>query len=454
MKSDIYTASMRKKQHEMSEEKLLIWKKKRFSTFLIFCLQYLLNGVASLFIHATLWIYVTTLLSIHGEPFILYGVLSSLIFLPSILFTAIVAKLADIYRKPKLFLLIINFIVIFGYFLYIQSSLLTSVLCGCFFIGFEFTIRAAMIGEIGRLFQLDDLHHKLPIFSHCFHLGFCGAGTLMIFLEKVNFYIAHIHITYANVGGVIAFATIAFMQILATCFVHNLSHEYDLNENGFQEKYIKNDKDWFKQSLYILKHPDIIISYFLTFLGSFLETFSLKYLPIVILQTLDYSSSALNITLILLSITSVVLVCMLINIKLTPSQAYHMIIIAFIAIIVVGGRMDVMQRIKEPSMNFTIIVLIIICLSIYFLADNTFLVCIVSQLVSTELQSDAESMRMMSRQLGCLLGSLFIKLIHEYYEIFLVSYTIIIVLVIIILTTVHGKNLRYPTLVVEYKSCE
>ena len=189
-------------------------------------------------------------------------------------------------------------------------------------------------------------------------------------------------------------------------------------------------------------------------MGSFLETFSLKYLPIVILQTLDYSSSALNITLILLSITSVVLVCMLINIKLTPSQAYHMIIIAFIAIIVVGGGMDVMQRIKEPSMNFTIIVLIIICLSIYFLADNTFLVCIVSQLVAPELQSYAESMRMMSRQLGCLLGSLFIKLIHEYYEIFLVSYSIIIVLVIIILTTVHGKNLRYPTLVVEYKSCE
>ena len=445
---------MRKAPHEMSEEKLLVWKKKRFSTFFIFCLQYLLNGVTSLFTYATLWIYVTTLLSIHGEPFILYGVLSSLIFLPSILFTALVAKLADIHRKPKLFLLIINFIAILGYFLYIQSSLLTLVLCGCFLIGFEFTIRAAMICEIGRLFELHELYHKLPIFSHCFYLGFCGAATLMIFLEKVNFYIGHIHITYANVGGVIALVTIVFMQILATCFAHNLSHEYDLNENGLQEKYFKNNKDWFKKSLYILKHPDIIISCFLTFLGSFLETFSLKYLPILILQTLDYSPSVLNITLILLSITSITLVFMLIKIKLTPSQAYHMIIIAFIAFIVVGGGMEIMRRITEPSMNFTIIVLIIICLSIYFLANNTFLVCIVSQLVSPELQGYAESMRMMSRQLGCLLGSLFMKLIHEHYVIFLASYSLTIVLVIIVVTTVHGKNLRYPTLVVEYKSCE
>ena len=51
---------MQKEIRKISEESFKTWKKKRSSTFYIYCLMYLINGMHTAFMNATIWIYVTT----------------------------------------------------------------------------------------------------------------------------------------------------------------------------------------------------------------------------------------------------------------------------------------------------------------------------------------------------------------------------------------------------------
>lgn len=90
-------------QQKMTDEALKQWKKKRTSTFMIYCLVYLLSGMHTAFMNATIWIYVTRQI-VNDNPYFVFGMINAILFLPSVILNPLIAYFGDKFRRPKIML--------------------------------------------------------------------------------------------------------------------------------------------------------------------------------------------------------------------------------------------------------------------------------------------------------------------------------------------------------------
>lgn len=243
------------------------WLKKRRSTYIIYCLQYYINGTEEGFKNATLWIYVTTVLKCEN-PYFWFGVINSCMYLPSLLFNPFISALADKYRRPKLFVIISNFVAIFANLMYAIPYSPYYAAIGMFLFGFKYTLRPVMIGEIVRSYPVKELNQKLPAFPSLRNFGTVSAVLFLLPFQKIYFDIFGMPVRYGNIVGILGSILYAFVQVLAIFFVYDLSNEYDLKKEEQQDteqlldgskKETKNLKG-FHVLRKIYSNPDVVLT--------------------------------------------------------------------------------------------------------------------------------------------------------------------------------------------------
>lgn len=433
----------------MNKESLKQWKKKRSSTFMVYCIMYLLSGMQTAFMNATIWIYVTRQIRTK-KPYLVFGILNAIIFLPSVLSNPVIAYCGDKYRRPKLMLYCTNMLSIIGSILYLFYFSAWFPIIGSFILGFRYSLRSIMVAEIARSYPQNEVAKKLPLFSNFYYVGLCPTVVILIFFEKVDINIGGLHIQYGNINAIFIIFMTVIIQTLAVFYVHDLSKEYDLKEeetnqkkqyqikekdmveiesNG-REKLIIEEKEFSQGGKLkrLLTNFDVGLSYFLTFFYAYAEMAILKYVPIVIITKLHYKVTLLNIGLLANSIMSIIILWFLVRVYITAKSAFYVCVIAFFSMIVLGLLFLLMKPGNSCTVNWILAMFLYTLFSVFYLADDVFLVCLTAKLVKSDIQSLAESVRLSIKHMSSILAGLSIQVVTDHYDVFYISISVVIII--------------------------
>ena len=422
-------------KEKITDEAFKQWKKKRTSTFLVYCLVYLLHGMHAAFMNATVWVYVTRQI-VNQDPYLVFGIINAISFLPSVILNPLVAYFVDKYRRPKIMLYLSNILVILGSVLYMIYFSVWYPIIGTFLLGCRSSLRPILVGEIARSYSPDELVKKLPLFSNFIYLGLCPTSITLIFFEKVDINIGGLHIQYGNICSLFLITMAIIIQVLAVFYVHDLSKEYDLKQEEVEKV---EDRDA-KKALLKEQSPthiekvrrlftsfDVVLSYSLAMIFGYAEVAMLKYIPIVILTKLDYSITVLNIGLCVNSLMSIVIMVVIVRVSITSKTAYYICIVSFLSMIIVGFLFTLMKPTNTYTINWVLFLLVYILFSVFYLAEDVFLICITAKLVKSDIQSFAESFRLSCRTVALMLAGLSIEMIAKHYHVFYFTLSIAVI---------------------------
>ena len=87
----------------MTHEKLAKWKKKRLTTFFVFCCEYLADGMTFMMFTTASWSYITKQLK-PKNSYLVYSIMLYLNYLPTLLFGLVATNLHDKYKDTKKFM--------------------------------------------------------------------------------------------------------------------------------------------------------------------------------------------------------------------------------------------------------------------------------------------------------------------------------------------------------------
>ena len=422
-------------KQKITDEALKQWKKKRTSTFMIYCLVYLLSGMHTAFMNATIWIYVTRQI-VNDNPYFVFGMINAILFLPSVILNPLIAYFGDKFRRPKIMLFLTNTLVILGSFLYMVYYSAWYPIIGTCLLGFRFSIRPILVGEIARSYSPDELVKKLPLFSNFFYVGLCPTSIILIFFGKININVGGLHIQYGNISSIFLIALAIIIQALTVFYVHDLSKEYDLKQEEVEK--VENSQSLLKEETpnhvkklqRLFASFDVVLSYCLALIFGYAEVSMLKYIPVVILTKLGYSVAVLNIGLFLQSLMSIGVIVVIVRVSINSKTAYYICIVAFLAMIIMGFIFTLMKPTNTYTINWILAMLVYILFSVFYLAEDVFLLCITAKLVKSDIQSFAESFRMSCRSLALMLAGLSIDMIVHYYSIFYLTLSVVILILL------------------------
>ena len=391
---------------EESEIDFEKWKRKRKCTFVIYIFQYFLNGVENSINLATLWIYVTTIMN-TDSPGIFNGVINAAFFLPTILFSSAIARYADRTRKIKLCLTIGICNVMLGHILYVIPFSPYYAVCGRFLQGFIRTMNPLMVGEIVRSYKSGETQYKVPMLTIAQSLGHSIAPVAIISLQNINFWIGSIHITYANISGLIMLGLVMILQLLVTFYAHDLSSEYDLKENEFNEA--DDHKNSSSTSISVLKD---IFTNWQTLLMIVLTLVSVvpslvRALPVFILEILHYSESVVNMSFAFFSAISIVIALVLVTHKVSAEGSYYLGTLSLIALMLISPIMlTLSMNFRNHGADITLLAFMIILMSLFRLGETMFAQITLAKLTRSSNQTYVESIRQIVRNIGDLIGVL------------------------------------------------
>ena len=184
------------------------WRKKRRTTFIVFCLEHFARGMVHTLFTSTCWVYITGHLKAE-RPFLNYALMTYFQYLPNMLFGLITANLHDRFRQTKLFMIAINFLCLTGGIMYTIDASVYYPVAGCFLFGIRFFVPPIAVGELARSYPPEELTSKIPVMNFFLFLG-SGPASLSNFLsQNINMNIAFITIDYGNFPGIII--TITFI---------------------------------------------------------------------------------------------------------------------------------------------------------------------------------------------------------------------------------------------------
>ena len=140
------------KPRKLEKDKLKHWKRKRLTTFVIFCTFYCTNGTIHGLIANTCWIYIQRHFR-PERPVLVYSVTMNARYLATFLFTIIVSNFHDKYRKTKMILILISCCGTVSGLLYIISYSYYFPILGIFLSGVTLLILPLTVGEMAKSYH-------------------------------------------------------------------------------------------------------------------------------------------------------------------------------------------------------------------------------------------------------------------------------------------------------------
>ena len=469
----------------LSEAELEKWKQKRKKTVIVFTIETLILGFEYSVTFLTLWLYIENMVK-PPSPKVYYGAISVAYLLGSLIFSVVIGRIVDTYRCVRMTCLACNFLIIIGNLIYSLPYSPWLLLVGRFIAGAGAPFRAVVSGEIARSYPSEEISSKLSIMGMAFSFGFIVGPGINIAFEKADFWIGTWHIIYENMPGIYMAVFFLCLQLITCLFVHDLSKEYDFKEEQncnlisqenkvtftathqddsecvVQHVYLNNDyeednvgKDQQKSSeriplvvmsnkkksvLYIMKklfgNFDTALILFLAFYTKYLFlTFDL-WLPFLVIDTMHWSKTGLNI--IMLCAGAVCVVCMFLFTWKPPSEKvlYYLAIFStgFLIVLILSY---VILSYWNKSLTFNILMLAIFCFGLGCLA----------KMVSSDIQTFSDSVRNSIGNLGALIALSTSALIFD-WVLYVGSVYVFFVCVSTILLICRRKNLSNPIVII------
>ena len=384
------------------------WKRKRFTTFILFWLISFLTGIFGALFRTTCFICLKTHFT-TARLDLNYSLVICMLCLPALMFTFAVSSLHDTYRKTRLIIIFINFMTIAGGTIYTIDLSYFFPIMGSFLLGFQILAQTVAVGEITRSYTPKEITYKVPVLQFGFFLGALPAATILRFIENIKFNIGPFKIDFGNMLGVVMVIGFSLIQVLTIFFVHDLSLEYDLKEcflineevnknevktagvNKAEKKKIKSkenalkeieDKDHKKILTNCLKrlfsNYDVILMYHLVGLFYYCWGFFSLYFPVIVIKELRYKVEILNILYLLFSVLLLVFLPLLLLFKVGSKTAYYFGLISFSLLILVGVCLRMTDANASRLYNITLLAFVMILLAVVFPAEDIFLTCTIA----------------------------------------------------------------------------
>ena len=435
-----------------SDIKLKEWKKNRSRTYVTFCMEYFVMCSVYALGTSTYWVYIKRQLK-PSRPYLIYTLMTYLHYFPTMIFALNVANLHDRFRKSKLFITLINLMTIIGAVIFTIDISEYFPVIGCLLLGVRYLGQPVMVGELARSYYPEELTFKLPVMNFFFFLATAPASVINYLARDIDFNIEPIQITFGNFSGIVIAILYIVMQLLACVFMHDISAEFDLKASLQEEKKtcmevskeadeeeplikkleskLKNNDSLQAPSIFLnLKrlfyNTDIILLYFLVWLYNYISYFSFAYAPLLIQDELQYDAQYVNVFYFAFAVLLVLFLPFIIYMKVSSKTAYYAGLISYILMIFVGVCYKVASLNYGKAYNITLLAGIIFLYAIIYTCEDIFLVCTIAKLAKPDIQSFADGMRGMMRNLGSSTGCLSVPLFIAHKNDFYVSFLLIL----------------------------
>ena len=444
------------------------WLKRRKRTTYVFYAESLLLGIEYSLTFTYLYLYLKDVL--HTEKVILfYSAISTVFLLSMVVASLVLGRLFDKFRNLRQMLIFGNTMIFIGNLLYCIPLSPWFLFVGRLVAGIGGSARPIMSAELVRCYVDNDVIQQLLRLGMTFGIGFIGGPGLNFFFLKADFYFLGIHINYIN-GAVLVLVFVALFQLVATIiFVSDLSKEYD--PKGEAEKAIGGDaspkstintiadeSDREKQPLLIsttkecpnvvdshhkefnmflflkslVQHKEIVLILVFSAFFFYCDCLYDIWQPMAFVQFIGWGGFEINLLNFGYGICSI---CFFIVLTLANPRPKSVLYLTKFTMFEGMLLMSIflVWKFYPRSFALNVITSVFYCglFSMTLLMEEVFLVNTLAQLVSTEKQSFAESVRLACSRVGALLSLLLSPLLFEYLE-FVCPVNIVILIVLLV----------------------
>ena len=307
-----------------------------------------------------------------------------------------------------------------------------------------------MVGEIVRSYNSNELQHKLPILSCAEAFGGAAGPIIMVMFLHKDFRIFDIHVTYANVSGLVFLSLGIVTQVLVVLMVSDLSREFDLkqhDENNIGNK--DNTEENVKSLKYVLKNivtnidPLFVMIYTFFTRAFFAVTF--RMLPIIILRNFHYRNIMVNVCLVIYAITTGTLTLILMFFRATGRQVYLYGVVALLTLLVNAGFLVTFSfDINNTYITAPMLIVYAVLLGIHYVGEIIFAQVVCAKLTKSQNQSFVEGIRLFIFSLACVLGAL-IPIYASNNLVYFSTIMSVITIILLLIAFARRAHLPYPS---------
>lgn len=212
-------------------------KCRKHLTYFVSGLFFLMGGIEYAVILPTLWLYMKN--NFHAQPYFLGLVLSAFSF-SALLFSPVIGRCADVFRRPKLLLILCTLWEVVGNIIYFMGISKWFLLGSRLVSGLGAGGEALILAEIGRVTSEEERTGVISILVAMRQLGLVFGPGLNIFLRLSNFYIGPFIVDKYTAPGAFM-ACMWFLQCLLLIFFFTDFHiVYGNTNTGIQNIEDKN----------------------------------------------------------------------------------------------------------------------------------------------------------------------------------------------------------------------
>ena len=315
-------------------------------------------------IFATSWIYMTEIAP-AAQVELAFVISNAAVFVPGLLFSLVLGRHVDKTRRVKLLMIISLFLCMIGSILYMMSFFnYRANHWTCFkWIPTCFPTCHDDNQKIIRSYPEEELSQKMALLFLAQHVGVAVAPLLPLPFKHLDIWYGAVHISYANISGLILLFLTIVLQCLVVCCSHDLSREYDLKANETERRHLiavndmANGKELKAESLLEViykvfdKYWTLQNILLLSFVGGVLHWLNARILPVIAIENLKYSVEIANYTMLVNAIVGVVASLVISKLKLKDKGMLLLGIISNTAIFLCGLSLQLISQEGNVGIN-------------------------------------------------------------------------------------------------------
>lgn len=251
-------------------------------------------------------------------------------------------------------------------------------------------------------------------------------------------------------------------MLLVIRFVHNLSLDFDLKEclrqknilsKDISEKYseeecllsnVASDPYTPKEKVVketsilnslkrLVSNVDVMLMYYLVWLFNYMAYFSFAYIPLLIQNDLQYDARYVNGFYLGHTVLLLVLLPVIIFLKINSKTSFYIGLTSYVLMLIIVFCFRAISIHQTTSFNIALLLLILVLYAIIYTCEDIFLMCTIAKFVKPDIQSFADGIRAMMRNLGSATGCLSVPLFLKRKDAFYIFQGILLLIAIVMM---------------------
>ena len=412
------------------------WKKKRESTYRVFCILAIFLGAEYSMIVPSLWFYLKDVVKTDHIKFY-YGTAFAIYYIAPIFSGSPISMYVDRTRNLKPVMLTLIAFEVIGSCMYAVYSSVYFQIVARFVQGFGEVNISLMTAEIARVFPREECTKKIANLVGCYAGAFVISPGLGIVFKYIDFEIAGFKVNFGNFPGLLMAVVLSCMFIVAIYKCHNLSKEYDLKEQEALKTKTK-DQRRSKTTRIQFKSYDLFckIDYVLLVGIGFMMSYSVVSFLDVAFPIISSTYFGLNSQFVsgMFLASGVVFMILLQVIKQISKNVndFTLLLAGLCVFFVTTGLLLAVTIIKDHHriLGISLLVCFVISLGVCWCVEQVFVKTILAKMIPSEVQAFGESTRRAASSIACVLASMTTGFVieHLYIQCVVTMFVVLMVL--------------------------